>query len=780
MKKLLLSLSYIGLALLAGAQSNYLQIDTVTTQDPWSETYKLKISYDESCEDIDGDNISDGWQAGDSTMLSRAYWDGDQWIAEKEQSFSFQLSGTANYTGYLAVYIGVDDQKNQWTQMSEQKKISVTEGEPFSFCDYVTVENVVSTPNAPRFVFLAYKDEKASSSSSNFNKDDIELTLSTMDLRFFDTNETIYIPIPNLTITLGDKIEPIDLKEHFISNEPLTFELFSEPMQEEGEGMAADFVLIDGHILSVIQYGPGFGVARFWAEGYESGSADGSFEITIKEPEGYEAPECELEVEETITDLSCFGTRDGSIELKVSGGVEPYTYKWNTNRTSSGIYNMPEGPYSVIITDSVGCTISKRFWISEPYFYIYATTKTTACGENNGVIEISDWYSDVTYTWDDGETGAYRTDLAAGAYIVTATQNGCSKKDTIFVKNDYAPSISLVDIKESDCMKAEGAILVNVTGGTQPLTYTWNGEKKENANLENVKPGLYTLEVTDNIGCKSYLQAEIPSKSFNMQPEIASITIGEESHDVLVVWQKEKTEYIDFYTIYREQNDNPGKFDTLGTVPYSNISVYADEIVNPMQDSWRYKISATDFCGNESPMGYGENKSIHLDFNLTEDKIINLFWDAYEGKNFDHYTIYKITAKGKIKVADVPANVTRYSEKLEYGVRGYCIGVNFTNPIDVTTYLKAESGPFALAISNIAEIENNSIETAEQLNARVWTQQGTIVIENNALQTISVYDIIGNKVATDNSKSLNVTIPISKQGVYIVVVGNEAFKIIMN
>ena len=60
-----------------------------------------------------------------------------------------------------------------------------------------------------------------------------------MDLRFFDTNETIYIPIPNLTITLGDKIEPIDLKEHFISNEPLTFELFSEPMQEEGEGMAA-------------------------------------------------------------------------------------------------------------------------------------------------------------------------------------------------------------------------------------------------------------------------------------------------------------------------------------------------------------------------------------------------------------------------------------------------------------------------------------------------------------------------------------------------------------
>jgi hypothetical protein len=94
--------------------------------------------------------------------------------------------------------------------------------------------------------------------------------------------------------------------------------------------------------------------------------------------------------------------------------------------------------------------------------------------------------------------------------------------------------------------------------------------------------------------------------------------------------------------------------------------------------------------------------------------------------------------------------------------------------------LKAESGPFALAISNIAEIENNSIETAEQLSARVWTQQGTIVIENNALQTINVYDIIGNKIATDNSKSLNVTIPISKQGVYIVVVGNEAFKIIMN
>ena len=53
MKKALLALSCIGLALFAGAQTNYLQIDTVTTQDPWSETYNIRITYDESCEDID-------------------------------------------------------------------------------------------------------------------------------------------------------------------------------------------------------------------------------------------------------------------------------------------------------------------------------------------------------------------------------------------------------------------------------------------------------------------------------------------------------------------------------------------------------------------------------------------------------------------------------------------------------------------------------------------------------------------------------------------------------
>lgn len=776
MKKALLTLSCIGLALFASAQKNNLQIDTVTTQDPWSETYNIKIAYDETCEDIDGDNISDGWQANNRALISNLFWYDVQ--IEKDQNFSFVFSGTAKYSGTFGVYLALKDEKEQWTQISETKKIDIKENEKFDFSNYLTVETTPSDTSKPYLVFIAYKDKNSSSSSSNFNRDDIEISMTRIDLEFYEKGSIVYIPIPDITVTFGEEIKKIDLKEHFVTNEPLTFELYSEP-QEEG-GTAVDFVLIDGHILSFIQYGPGYGMARFMAEGYESGSSEGWVNITINKPEGYEAPECELEVEETITDLSCFGTRDGSIELKVSGGVEPYTYKWNTNRTSNGIYNMPAGMYSVIITDSVGCTTSKRFWLGEPYFDISSTITSTACGENNGVIALDDWYSDVTYTWDDGETGAYRTDLAAGAYIVTATKDGCSKKDTIFVKNDYAPSISLAEVKEADCQKTEGAILVNVTGGTQPLTYTWNGEKQEDADLENAKPGLYTLEVTDAIGCKSYFQAEIPSKSFNMQPEIASITIGEESHDVLVVWQKEKTEYIDFYTIYREQNDNPGKFDTLETVPYSNISVYADEIVNPMQDSWRYKISATDFCGNESPMGYGENKSIHLDFNLTEDKIINLFWDAYEGKNFDHYTIYKITAKGKIKVADVPANVTRYSEKLEYGVRGYCIGVNFTNPIDVTTYLKAESGPFALAISNIAEIENNSIETAEQLSARVWTQQGTIVIENNALQTINVYDIIGNKVATDNTKSLNVTIPISKQGVYIIVVGNEAFKIIMN
>ncbi len=50
---------------------------------------------------------------------------------------------------------------------------------------------------------------------------------------------------------------------------------------------------------------------------------------------------------------------NGSLGITPTGGATPYTYLWNTGATSSSISSIPQGHYSVRITDAMGCQINK-------------------------------------------------------------------------------------------------------------------------------------------------------------------------------------------------------------------------------------------------------------------------------------------------------------------------------------------------------------------------------------------------------------------------------------
>ncbi len=47
---------------------------------------------------------------------------------------------------------------------------------------------------------------------------------------------------------------------------------------------------------------------------------------------------------------------DGMIDITVSGGVAPYTYNWSNGAATEDLTNVPQGTYTVIITDANGCT----------------------------------------------------------------------------------------------------------------------------------------------------------------------------------------------------------------------------------------------------------------------------------------------------------------------------------------------------------------------------------------------------------------------------------------
>ncbi|WP_299686052.1 SprB repeat-containing protein, partial [uncultured Dokdonia sp.] len=59
-----------------------------------------------------------------------------------------------------------------------------------------------------------------------------------------------------------------------------------------------------------------------------------------------------------VNNVLCFGDNSGSLNLTVSGGTFPYTFAWSTGATTEDIVDLVAGDYSVVVTDTNGCTIT--------------------------------------------------------------------------------------------------------------------------------------------------------------------------------------------------------------------------------------------------------------------------------------------------------------------------------------------------------------------------------------------------------------------------------------
>lgn len=213
---------------------------------------------------------------------------------------------------------------------------------------------------------------------------------------------------------------------------------------------------------------------------------------------------CGMNVTYTVDSPVCFDDNDGSIELSVSGGSSSYQYLWNNGETTSDLYNLLAGQYSVIITDDTGCDTTVFIQVNQGYLLdIIVGTNPSACGDSTGYAycNVMNGQPGYFYQWSSGDVGQAVDSLAAGIYMLTVTDaNGCSNSETFGINDASGMSLNSTVTNATCAGVFNGAIDLSVTGGSSPYTYYWSNAST-NEDLVNIKAGAYMVRVTDANGC---------------------------------------------------------------------------------------------------------------------------------------------------------------------------------------------------------------------------------------------------------------------------------------
>ncbi|MEM7103936.1 MAG: SprB repeat-containing protein, partial [Bacteroidota bacterium] len=217
------------------------------------------------------------------------------------------------------------------------------------------------------------------------------------------------------------------------------------------------------------------------------------------------------DINPVVTDITCNGDNDGSINLTETTGNACLSYNWTGPNTFTSvdedISGLEPGNYSVTVSGCNNCSITASFTITEPSALtatINLDSEPSCNGDSDGQATVTAMGGTLPYTylWDNGEMNPTASILSAGSHSVTVTDNNnCSVIATL---NMTQPNVlfGLLSINNDVLCngEADGSATITPTGGTSPYTFLWdNGETDATALSLNV--GSHTVTLTDANMC---------------------------------------------------------------------------------------------------------------------------------------------------------------------------------------------------------------------------------------------------------------------------------------
>ena len=240
----------------------------------------------------------------------------------------------------------------------------------------------------------------------------------------------------------------------------------------------------------------------------------GEYTVTIEDANGCTAvlnafveEPLVLEVNNTITNPSCFTGNDGSVELVIVGGVAPYTFGWNTGATTDNLSNVSAGNYNVTVSDDNGCSVFHSITLANPAELTAAAFVTNPLSLRGGTdasvrVSASGGTGNYTYLWSSGENTQSVTDLTAGDYFVTVTdENNCATIAQVTVEDPARLGNFVWEDLNANGIQDNGEpgiedVLITLTGDDihgNPVNKTTTSSSTGFYDFDGLNPGSYTV-----------------------------------------------------------------------------------------------------------------------------------------------------------------------------------------------------------------------------------------------------------------------------------------------
>jgi PKD repeat protein len=197
-----------------------------------------------------------------------------------------------------------------------------------------------------------------------------------------------------------------------------------------------------------------------------------------------------------------------------------FTYLWSTGASTPTLNIASAGPYSVQVTDGLGCIKNSgtvNFTIDNYSQTAFLGNDTSLCVGNLIALQVGA-PTTVTYLWPDGSSSLnYAVDTTGNYFVETVNVNGCVAQDTIMVTIAGQAPVANFSYQDRCNGTANNFVDLSVPIPSDDIAlWSWdlgdgNNSSAQNPNHTYALPGTYDIELyVESVGgCGAFHTAQV-------------------------------------------------------------------------------------------------------------------------------------------------------------------------------------------------------------------------------------------------------------------------------